>query len=107
MRQPLKNVFRAGMVALAVVAAAGYSTTGVAASESSDASQIEAQAPLAAQQEAERVIVNEVSSKAAKLGREAVDASQIDISPAIQAEVSRLELEIVETGRAGSEGGSE
>lgn len=105
MRQPLKNIFRAGMVTLAVVAAAGYSTTGVAAagSESTDASQIEAQAPLAAQEEVKRLIVNEVSSRAAKLGNEPVDASQIEISPAIQQEVRRLELEIVETGRAASD----
>ena len=89
MRQPFKNIFRAGMVALAVVAAAGYSTTGSAetGSGSTDASQLVAQAPLAAQKELERVIVNEISSRAAKL-----DASQIEAkaSLAAQKELERV-----------------
>ena len=53
MRQSLKNVLTAGVFALAVGAAAGCSTTGVAGIGSTDASQIDSRASLTAQEQAD------------------------------------------------------
>ena len=53
MRQSLKNVLTAGVFALAVIAAAGCSTTGVAGIGSTDASQIDSKATLTASEQAD------------------------------------------------------
>jgi len=53
MRESLKNVLAAGVLALAIIAAAGCSTTGVAGVGSMDASQIDSRASLTASEQAE------------------------------------------------------